>query len=155
MQFLQKASYCFIHAAITSTGADLTLLSGIVLLKCWKPVISFHSWTLLIKKWTRFEEDAYAIRALDNQAWTLLSVIFLKFSLYGERVGGRGFVCDDQETAQKVWSARKATVRRIYSSPCNRCIDRVLMFWYDETLAANWKAELQEMWTYYSNAWIA
>ena len=93
------------------------------------------------------EEDAYAIRALDKSGMNfIVSNSFSKiFSLYGERVGGLSFVCDDQETAQKVLGQLKATVRRIYSSPPTTgalIVDNVL---HDETLAANWKAELQEM----------
>ncbi|WP_111859119.1 aromatic amino acid transaminase [Acinetobacter sp. CFCC 10889] len=93
------------------------------------------------------EEDAYAIRALDKSGMNfIVSNSFSKiFSLYGERVGGLSFVCDDQETAQKVLGQLKATVRRIYSSPATTgalIVDNVL---HDETLAANWKAELQEM----------
>ncbi|MGE8542407.1 MAG: aromatic amino acid transaminase, partial [Acinetobacter sp.] len=50
------------------------------------------------------EEDAYAIRALDRSGMNfIVSNSFSKiFSLYGERVGGLTFVCDDAETAQKV-----------------------------------------------------
>ena len=93
------------------------------------------------------EEDAYAIRAFDKSGMNfIVSNSFSKiFSLYGERVGGLSFVCDDQETAQKVLGQLKATVRRIYSSPPTTgalIVDNVL---HDETLAANWKAELQEM----------
>ncbi|MFW1859884.1 aromatic amino acid transaminase [Acinetobacter defluvii] len=93
------------------------------------------------------EEDAYAIRALDKSGMNfIVSNSFSKiFSLYGERVGGLSFVCDDAETAQKVLGQLKATVRRIYSSPATTgalIVDTVL---HDEKLAENWKTELQEM----------
>lgn len=57
------------------------------------------------------EEDAYAIRALDKSGLNfIVSNSFSKiFSLYGERVGGLSFICDDQATAQKVLGQLKAS----------------------------------------------
>ena len=93
------------------------------------------------------EEDAYAIRALDQSGMNfIVSNSFSKiFSLYGECVGGLTFVCDDQATAQKVLGQLKATVRRIYSSPATTgalLVDNVLN---DADLTAQWEAELKEM----------
>ncbi|MEG1488994.1 amino acid aminotransferase [Acinetobacter sp.] len=93
------------------------------------------------------EEDAYAIRALDQSGMNfIVSNSFSKiFSLYGERVGGLTFVCDDQATAQKVLGQLKATVRRIYSSPATTgalLVDNVLN---NTDLTAQWEAELKEM----------
>ncbi|ENU20163.1 hypothetical protein F994_01220 [Acinetobacter bohemicus ANC 3994] len=93
------------------------------------------------------EQDAYAIRALDQSGMNfIVSNSFSKiFSLYGERIGGLTFVCDDQATAQKVLGQLKATVRRIYSSPPTTgalIVDQVLN---DAALTATWQAELQEM----------
>ena len=93
------------------------------------------------------EEDAYAIRALDQAGMNfIVSNSFSKiFSLYGERIGGLTFVCDDQVTAQKVLGQLKATVRRIYSSPATTgalLVDNVLN---DADLTAQWQAELTEM----------
>ena len=93
------------------------------------------------------EEDAYAIRALDQSGLNfIVSNSFSKiFSLYGERVGGLTFICDDQATAQKVLGQLKATVRRIYSSPPTTgalVVDNVLN---DATLTEQWHAELKEM----------
>ncbi|WP_349929651.1 amino acid aminotransferase [Acinetobacter sp. A1-4-2] len=93
------------------------------------------------------EEDAYAIRALDKAGMNfIVSNSFSKiFSLYGERVGGLTFVCDDSATAQKVLGQLKATVRRIYSSPATTGALLVNNVLHDEQLTALWKAELQEM----------
>ena len=93
------------------------------------------------------EEDAYVIRTLDQSGMNfIVSNSFSKiFSLYGERVGGLTFVCDDQATAQKVLGQLKATVRRIYSSPATTgalLVDNVLN---DADLTAQWEAELKEM----------
>lgn len=93
------------------------------------------------------EQDAYAIRALDQSGMNfIISNSFSKiFSLYGERIGGLTFVCDDQATAQKVLGQLKATVRRIYSSPPTTgalIVDQVLN---NAALTATWQAELQEM----------
>ncbi|NNH40030.1 amino acid aminotransferase [Acinetobacter terrae] len=93
------------------------------------------------------EQDAYAIRALDQAGMNfIISNSFSKiFSLYGERVGGLTFVCDDQATAQKVLGQLKATVRRIYSSPPTTgalLVDNVLN---DAELTTQWEVELKEM----------
>lgn len=54
------------------------------------------------------EQDAYAIRALDQAGLNfIVSNSFSKiFSLYGERVGGLAFVCDDAEAAQCIRSIK-------------------------------------------------
>ncbi|MCG2608432.1 aspartate/tyrosine/aromatic aminotransferase [Acinetobacter sp. SM34] len=93
------------------------------------------------------EEDAYAIHALDQAGMNfIVSNSFSKiFSLYGERVGGLTFVCDDSATAQKVLGQLKATVRRNYSSPATTGALLVNNVLQDEQLTASWKAELQEM----------
>lgn len=93
------------------------------------------------------EEDAYAIRALDQAGMNfIISNSFSKiFSLYGERVGGLTFVCDDSATAQKVLGQLKSTVRRNYSSPATTGALLVNNVLQDEQLTALWKAELQEM----------
>ncbi|WP_374663177.1 aromatic amino acid transaminase [Acinetobacter sp.] len=93
------------------------------------------------------EEDAYAIRALDRSGMNfIVSNSFSKiFSLYGERVGGLTFVCDDADTAQKVLGQLKATVRRIYSSPATTGALLVENVLNTPELHAEWKAELNEM----------
>ncbi|NNH77846.1 aspartate/tyrosine/aromatic aminotransferase [Acinetobacter sp. ANC 5380] len=93
------------------------------------------------------EQDAYAIRALDQAGMNfIVSNSFSKiFSLYGERVGGLTFVCDDQATAQKVLGQLKATVRRIYSSPPTTGALLVYNVLNDADLIAQWEAELKEM----------
>lgn len=93
------------------------------------------------------EQDAYAIRALDQTGMNfIVSNSFSKiFSLYGERIGGLTFVCDDQATAQKVLGQLKATVRRIYSSPATTGALLVENVLNDADLTAQWQAELTEM----------
>ncbi|NHC02800.1 aspartate/tyrosine/aromatic aminotransferase [Acinetobacter sp. 187] len=93
------------------------------------------------------EEDAYLIRALDKSGMNfIVSNSFSKiFSLYGERVGGLTFVCDDKETAQKVLGQLKATVRRIYSSPATTGALLVNNVLNDATLTVQWQEELKEM----------
>ncbi|MGE8551318.1 MAG: aromatic amino acid transaminase, partial [Acinetobacter calcoaceticus] len=90
------------------------------------------------------EEDAYAIRALDQAGLNfIVSNSFSKiFSLYGERVGGLTFVCDDAEAAQCTFGQLKATVRRIYSSPPTTgawLVDEVLN---DAELNQQWQGEV-------------
>jgi len=67
------------------------------------------------------------------------------FSLYGERVGGLSFVCDDQETAQRVLGQLKATVRRIYSSPPTTGALLVENVLNDEELHSLWLTEGEGM----------
>lgn len=92
-------------------------------------------------------EDAYAIRALDQAGMNfIVSNSFSKiFSLYGERIGGLTFVCDDQAAAQKVLGQLKATVRRIYSSPPTTGALLVNNVLSDHALTTLWTAELTQM----------
>lgn len=64
-------------------------------------------------------EDAYAVRAAVQAGLSFfVSNSFSKnLSLYGERVGGLSAVCADADTAKRVGSQFKFTVRRNYSSP--------------------------------------
>ena len=93
------------------------------------------------------EQDAYAIRALDQSGMNfIVSNSFSKiFSLYGERVGGLTFVCDDADTAHKVLGQLKATVRRIYSSPATTGALLVENVLHTPELNALWQTELNEM----------
>ncbi|MCW8040615.1 MULTISPECIES: amino acid aminotransferase [Acinetobacter] len=93
------------------------------------------------------EQDAYAIRALDQSGLNfIVSNSFSKiFSLYGERVGGLTFVCDDADTAQKVLGQLKATVRRIYSSPATTGALLVENVLNTPELKTLWQTELNEM----------
>lgn len=93
------------------------------------------------------EQDAYAIRAMDRAGLNfIVSNSFSKiFSLYGERVGGLTFVCDDAQAAQHTFGQLKATVRRIYSSPPTTgawLVDQVLN---DADLNQQWQNEVKEM----------
>ena len=93
------------------------------------------------------EQDAYAIRALDQSGLNfIVSNSFSKiFSLYGERVGGLTFVCDDAQAAQCTFGQLKATVRRNYSSPPTTgawLVDQVLN---DADLNQQWQNEVKEM----------
>ena len=93
------------------------------------------------------QEDAYLIRALDQAGMNfIVSNSFSKiFSLYGERVGGLSFVCDDQEIAQRVLGQLKATVRRIYSSPPTTGALLVENVLNDEELHSLWLTEVEGM----------
>ena len=93
------------------------------------------------------DQDAYAIRAMDQAGLNfIVSNSFSKiFSLYGERVGGLTFVCDDVEAAQATFGQLKATVRCIYSSPPTTgawVVDQVLN---DAELNQQWQGEVQHM----------
>ena len=93
------------------------------------------------------DEDAYAIRAIAAAGISaLVSNSFSKiFSLYGERVGGLSVICADAEEAARVQGQLKATVRRNYSSPPNFGAQVVACVLNDDTLKANWLAEVEAM----------
>lgn len=93
------------------------------------------------------EEDAYLIRAMaDRGLQFFVANSFSKiFSLYGERVGGLSVVCNDADTADRVFGQLKFTVRGNYSSPPNfgaQIVSRVLG---DAALRAEWLGQVQAM----------
>ncbi|KAA8735259.1 aspartate/tyrosine/aromatic aminotransferase [Acinetobacter qingfengensis] len=92
-------------------------------------------------------EDAYLIRALANtQVSFIVSNSFSKiFSLYGERVGGLSFVCQDADEANRVLGQLKATVRRNYSSPPTTGAALVNIVLNSAELKQLWLDEVEEM----------
>lgn len=149
LQQLPEQSVVLLHPCCHNpTGADLTPAQ-------WDQVIAVLKAGQLIPfldiAYQGFgegmEQDAYAIRALDQAGLNfIVSNSFSKiFSLYGERVGGLTFVCDDAATAQCTFGQLKATVRRIYSSPPTTgawLVDQVLN---DSALNQQWQNEVKEM----------
>ncbi|KAB1854535.1 aspartate/tyrosine/aromatic aminotransferase [Acinetobacter tandoii] len=149
LQQLPEQSVVLLHPCCHNpTGADLTPAQ-------WDQVIAVLKARQLIPfldiAYQGFgegmEQDAYAIRALDQAGLNfIVSNSFSKiFSLYGERVGGLTFVCDDAATAQCTFGQLKATVRRIYSSPPTTgawLVDQVLN---DQALNQQWQNEVKEM----------
>ncbi len=93
------------------------------------------------------EQDAYLIRALaKTDVKYVVSNSFSKiFSLYGERIGGLSFVCQDEEEASRVLGQLKATVRRNYSSPPTTGAGLVNIILNDENLKQMWLDELEQM----------
>lgn len=92
--------------------------------------------------------DAYVITELAKRPSVtfLVSNSFSKtFSLYGERVGGLSFVCQDQETATRVLGQLKATVRRNYSSPAKYGASLVSTILNDNQLNQQWLTEVDTM----------
>lgn len=149
LQQLPEQSVVLLHPCCHNpTGADLTPAQ-------WDQVIEVLKARNLIPfldiAYQGFgegmEQDAYAIRALDQAGLNfIVSNSFSKiFSLYGERVGGLTFVCDDAASAQCTFGQLKATVRRIYSSPPTTgawLVDQVLN---DAALNQQWQNEVKEM----------
>ncbi|MGY5393367.1 amino acid aminotransferase [Acinetobacter sp. NigerLNRRAM0016] len=149
LQQLPEQSVVLLHPCCHNpTGADLTPAQ-------WDKVIAVLKARQLIPfldiAYQGFgegmEQDAYAIRALDQAGLNfIVSNSFSKiFSLYGERVGGLTFVCDDAASAQCTFGQLKATVRRIYSSSPTTgawLVDQVLN---DSALNQQWQNEVKEM----------
>jgi aromatic-amino-acid transaminase len=93
-------------------------------------------------------KDAYVITELAKRK----SVTFLvansfskTFSLYGERIGGLSFVCENEEMATRILGQLKATVRRNYSSPAKRGAVLVSKVLNDELLNQQWLNEVEGM----------
>ena len=93
------------------------------------------------------QEDAYLIRALgQTNVKFVVSNSFSKiFSLYGERVGGLSFVCQDAEESSRVLGQLKFTVRRNYSSPPTTGAALVNIVLNDPQLKQLWLDEVEEM----------
>ncbi len=93
------------------------------------------------------DDDAFAVRYFAAAAIPLLvATSFSKnFSLYGERCGTLGVLCDDAEQAANVLGQLKSAIRRNYSSPPThgaRIIARVLE---TPALRRDWIDELAAM----------
>ena len=135
LKTLPEQSIVLLHPCCHNpTGADLNPAQ-------WDQVIAVLKDRNLIP----FLDIAY--QALDQAGLNfIVSNSFSKiFSLYGERVGGLTFVCDDAEAAQCTFGQLKATVRRIYSSPPTTgawLVDEVLN---DAELNQQWQGEVKEM----------
>lgn len=149
LQQLPEQSVVLLHPCCHNpTGADLTPAQ-------WDQVIAVLKAGQLIPfldiAYQGFgegmEQDAYAIRALDQAGLNfIVSNSFSKiFSLYGERVGGLTFVCDDAASAQCTFGQLKATVRRIYSSPPTTGAWLVDLVLNDQALNQQWQNEVKEM----------
>ncbi|MCX5618928.1 amino acid aminotransferase [Bombella pollinis] len=93
------------------------------------------------------EADVYAARAMVKAGMAfLLSNSFSKvFSLYGDRIGALSVVCQDEETAERLLSQLKVTVRRNYSSPPVRGAQLVNIVLNDKELARLWREEVAAM----------
>jgi aromatic-amino-acid transaminase len=93
------------------------------------------------------QQDAYLIRALANTKLKfVVSNSFSKiFSLYGERVGGLSFVCQDAEESSRVLGQLKFTVRRNYSSPPTTGAALVNIVLNRPELKQLWLDEVEEM----------
>jgi aromatic-amino-acid transaminase len=93
-------------------------------------------------------QDAYVITELAKRKTVtfLVANSFSKtFSLYGERVGGLSFVCENEETATRILGQLKATVRRNYSSPAKRGAVLVANVLNDKALLQQWLDEVANM----------
>lgn len=94
------------------------------------------------------DDDRYAINKVAELGLCgFVSNSFSKtFSLYGERVGGLSVLCEDQQSAKRVFGQLQATVRRNYSSPAAHgayIVSHVLndpelkVLWFNEVAAMN------------------
>ena len=93
------------------------------------------------------DEDAFAVRAMVDAGLTfLLANSFSKnFSYYSERCGGLSVVCKSADEADRVLGQLKAVVRRIYSNPPSHGGQAIATILSDESLLAEWTAEVETM----------
>lgn len=149
LRTLSAKSIVLLHPCCHNpTGADLTPAEWDQVIKVLKQQDLIPFLDIAYQGFGQgLEQDAYAIRALDQSGLNfIVSNSFSKiFSLYGERVGGLTFVCDDADTAQKVLGQLKATVRRIYSSPATTGALLVENVLNTPELKTLWQTELNEM----------
>ncbi|MCL1039229.1 aspartate/tyrosine/aromatic aminotransferase [Shewanella submarina] len=93
------------------------------------------------------EEDAQGLRIVAAMVPEMLvaSSFSKNFGLYNERIGAVTVVAADTETKDKAFSQVKRTIRASYSNPPAHGALIVSTILGDETLRAEWEAELTEM----------
>lgn len=93
------------------------------------------------------EEDAYGVRAIAKRCPELLiaSSFSKNFGLYNERVGVLTIVSADKDTADRVFSQLKISVRTAISNPPAHGEKIVTTVLGDPALRAEWEQELKEM----------
>lgn len=93
------------------------------------------------------EEDAQGLRIIASHCKELLiaSSFSKNFGLYNERVGVLTVVCNDVESADKVFSQLKIAVRTAISNPPAHGEKIVTTVLGDPALRAQWEQELAEM----------
>ncbi|GGE55922.1 MAG TPA: aspartate/tyrosine/aromatic aminotransferase [Paenalcaligenes hominis] len=93
------------------------------------------------------DEDAYAIRAMDQAGLTfLVANSFSKnFSYYSERCGGLSVVCQSAEEASRVLGQLKAVARRIYSNPPSHGGQAIALILADPDLYQTWRQQVDQM----------
>ncbi|EFN01001.1 amino acid aminotransferase [Actinobacillus pleuropneumoniae] len=93
------------------------------------------------------DQDAYGLRAfVKNHKELLIASSYSKnFGLYNERVGAFTLVAENADVANKAFTQIKSIIRVLYSNPAAHGANAVARVLGDETLRAEWVAELDEM----------
>ncbi len=93
------------------------------------------------------DDDAFAIRHMASRVPEMIvsSSCSKNFGLYRDRVGTVSFLSADAETARTVASQANNYVRTIYSMPPDHGAAVVSTILHDESLRAQWCAELDDM----------
>ncbi|MCL9781148.1 aspartate/tyrosine/aromatic aminotransferase [Vibrio sp. S4M6] len=93
------------------------------------------------------EQDAEGLRifAQHNKEILVASSFSKNFGLYNERVGAFTLVSESEEVSSKAFSQAKSIIRAIYSNPPAHGSAIVTHILNDETLRAEWEAEVAEM----------
>jgi len=93
------------------------------------------------------EADAQGLRLIANSAKELIvaSSFSKNFGLYNERIGAITFVCDSNETADKLTSNLKLIIRRNYSNPPAHGAAIVATIMNDAELKKLWQSEVKQI----------
>jgi len=93
------------------------------------------------------EEDAQGLRLFTDSCKEMMvcSSFSKNFGLYNERTGGLTIVAGSKETAQKVFSQVKITIRRNYSNPPFHGAAIVATVMADKNLRSLWESEVAQI----------
>eukprot|EP00877_Chromochloris_zofingiensis_P004348 jgi/Chrzof1/13914/Cz08g17080.t1 len=146
----EEGAIVVLHAcAHNPTGVDPTLeqWQGIMQVIQQKKLLPFFDSAYQGFASGDLDADAASLRLFtDAGLELLLSQSYAKnLGLYGERVGALSVVSKKQDSAKKVESQLKATIRPMYSSPPIHGAAIVEVILSDPALFAEWKQELRGM----------
>lgn len=134
---------CHNPTGIDPTPEQWDALAKLSAEKSWLPLFDFAYQGF----GNGLDQDAYGLRAfVKNHKELLIASSYSKnFGLYNERVGAFTLVAENADVANKAFTQIKSIIRVLYSNPAAHGANAVARVLGDETLRAEWVAELDEM----------
>ncbi len=134
---------CHNPTGIDPTVEEWTQIAGLLAARKLLPIVDFAYQGF----GTGIDEDATGIRILAAHCRELIvcSSCSKNFSLYADRVGAVTFVCNDENSAQRVASQVKRVIRANYSNPPQHGFAIVSTILGDSALCAAWEKEVADM----------